>query len=76
MEKMIRITVDLIQAGRSRRGAWTRKQLALIGVAWPPPKGWKRRIIGEPILESVATEFVALRDCHLPSTDRNALSRA
>jgi hypothetical protein len=29
-----------IHAARSGRGGWTRAQLGVWGVPWPPPKGW------------------------------------
>lgn len=34
-----------IEAGKSAKGGWTRKQLALWGIAWPPAKGWKEHLI-------------------------------
>ncbi|MFD4257599.1 TnsA endonuclease N-terminal domain-containing protein [Streptomyces sp. NPDC058534] len=34
-----------IEAARSPAGGWSRKQLADWGVPWPPPKGWKERLI-------------------------------
>jgi len=37
-------TAAEIEAGRTKRGGWTRKQLAKWGVSWPPPKGWRRRL--------------------------------
>lgn len=30
-----------VEAAKTKRGAWTRKQLAAWGVPWPPPKGWR-----------------------------------
>src|SRR4051794_40716374 len=36
------VTEALIAAARSPRGGWTRESLALLGVPWPPPKGWRR----------------------------------
>ena len=35
------LTEAQIEAGRSRKGGWTRAQLAAWGVPWPPPKGWR-----------------------------------
>jgi hypothetical protein len=40
-------TAAEIEAGKTPRGGWTRKQLAQWGVAWPPRPGWKRRLIAE-----------------------------
>lgn len=35
-----------IEAGKSPKGGFTRKQLAKWGVPWPPPKGWRRYLTG------------------------------
>lgn len=34
-----------ILAARTPKGGWTRATLAGWGVAWPPPKGWKERLL-------------------------------
>ena len=39
------LTIAEIEAGRTPAGGWTKKQLAEWGVPWPPPKGWKRRLL-------------------------------
>lgn len=36
---------DDIEAARTPAGGWSRQQLAAWGVPWPPPKGWKERLI-------------------------------
>jgi hypothetical protein len=36
---------DDIEAARTEASGWTRPQLAEWGVPWPPPKGWKTRLI-------------------------------
>ncbi|MFI5614987.1 hypothetical protein [Amycolatopsis sp. NPDC051903] len=36
---------DEIEAARTPAGGFTRAQLAAWGVAWPPPKGWKKDLI-------------------------------
>ena len=58
---MTKITDELLESGRSESGGWSRAQLHLIGVAWPPPKGWKRTAIGREVPDEVAAEFVSLR---------------
>ncbi|MFE9803505.1 hypothetical protein ACFYP6_32410 [Streptomyces goshikiensis] len=35
-----------IEAARTPAGGWKRDQLAVWGVSWPPPKGWKDELIG------------------------------
>jgi hypothetical protein len=60
MSEHVVITNDLIAAGMTGNGGWTRIQLALIGVSWPPPKGWRRRAIGRRIPKDDAERFVAI----------------
>jgi hypothetical protein len=57
------IDEELLMAGRSARGGWNRAQLEIIGIAWPPRAGWKKRLLAEevPISESDATAFVNRR---------------
>jgi hypothetical protein len=31
-----------VERARTPNGGWTQKQLALWGVPWPPPHGWKK----------------------------------
>lgn len=56
------ITVDkkFIMKHRTARGAWTRAQLNIIGVSWPPAQGWIARVAGKQITESEAEEFKRL----------------
>jgi hypothetical protein len=39
------VTAAEIEAAKTVRGGWTRAQLAVWGVPWPPPKGWKKKLI-------------------------------
>jgi hypothetical protein len=50
-----------VMAIRTRRGAWTRKQLEALGVAWPPVKGWLKRF-NKPQLVSVSDWEIAAED--------------
>jgi len=43
----MQITEEEIDAGRTANGGFTREQLAKWNVPWPPPKGWKRRLLTE-----------------------------
>lgn len=36
-----------IEAARTPFGGWNREALAAWGVPWPPPKGWRHRLIAE-----------------------------
>jgi len=43
---VMRITNNLIESMRTRKGGFTSASLRILGVSWPPKKGWKRNIIG------------------------------
>ncbi len=51
------VTDALIDAGRSGSGGWTKEQLALLGVCWPPSKGWRSRVVGTEIPDKDAMAF-------------------
>jgi hypothetical protein len=38
-------TAEEIEAAMTPAGGWTKAQLAEWGVAWPPQKGWKKRLL-------------------------------
>ena len=57
----MKITRNLLNSGASGAGGWTKEQLALLGVVWPPVSGWPGRIIGTEISDADAERFVALR---------------
>ena len=51
------ITDDLIDAGRSLKGGWNARQLAALGVAWPPNRGWRRRLCGQVLPKAKVALF-------------------
>lgn len=63
------ITTDAIRIertlkeGMSYRGGWSKLQLALIGIDWPPRGGWKTQFISEgfKVSGAVHDKFVAIR---------------
>ncbi len=54
------ITHELIEAG-ANSNAYNKKQLAILGVKWPPKKGWKKKLIGKFISDSSLQDFYLLR---------------
>src|ERR1035437_2850464 len=46
------MTVPLggIGQAKTERGGWTRETLAKWGVAWPPPRGWKRALLSGELI--------------------------
>ncbi len=59
------ITEQVLKEAESINGAWSRKQLETIGIKWPPPKGWKKRIIGTHINESKIEKLLSLKNNHI-----------
>src|SRR5262245_38656430 len=45
------VTHEMIDYLKSGANGWTKKNLAWLGVPWPPISGWKDRIIGKPRIE-------------------------
>lgn len=58
---MVKVTEQYLNDNRTARGAWTAKQFEVLGVAWPPQRGWKRHVIGTEIDEGQAAIFESYR---------------
>lgn len=56
-EETIILTKELIIAAKTTNGGLTKKQLAAIGVPWPPPKGWQESKIGTMITKEQLKRF-------------------
>jgi hypothetical protein len=41
----------------SRAAAWTRDQFYALNIPWPPPRGWKWRVIGTTITDDQRARF-------------------
>lgn len=52
-----------LEDGKSVNRAWSRAQLAILGVAWPPMKGWRAALIRQKLRLSREQhdKFVAIR---------------
>lgn len=48
----VTLTKNHIEMAKSARGGFSKRQLALLGVSWPPKRGWKKKIIGKTIKKS------------------------
>jgi hypothetical protein len=55
------VTKELILAGKTGSGGWKAKQLKIIGVSWPPEKGWMDRAVGRLISNEDADRFVSYK---------------
>ena len=48
------VTKEFIESIKTANGGYIRKQLDALGVGWPPPKGWKKEIVGASIPRETA----------------------
>ncbi len=55
------LTKELIHSVKNGTGGWNKPQLELLGVKWPPPKGWIERLAGTEIEEGKFTQILSLR---------------
>jgi len=46
---LLTITTEVLATLTTGKGGYTRKGLALLGVQWPPDKGWKKRLVGTTV---------------------------
>ena len=60
-QKLIRLTNEMLDESKTFRGGWTREQLRLYRVPWPPTKGWKRGLVGTLILSDTYEQILELR---------------
>jgi len=51
------ITDEWLMSNRTESGGYTKKQLNLLGIEWPPTLGWKNTLIGKDINMATAKEF-------------------
>jgi len=54
------VTDEWLTKNMTLAGGYTKRQLALLNVSWPPARGWKRWVIGKPVNEVAAREFELL----------------
>lgn len=54
------ITREWIKKHGTGENGWTRKQLVVLGVQWPPEKGWLSTLVGRWIDADVAQAFERL----------------
>ena len=57
----MKITDEWLKKNKTKNGGYTKLQLNLIGIPWPPIHGWKKLVIGKEISleKKKAFEFVS-----------------
>lgn len=59
---LITITSELLASAKTPAGGYTRAQMDVFGVGWPPPKGWPRFLIGRVVERDVFDRFLQARN--------------
>ena len=54
---MVLITTEYLDQHRGAGGAWTKAQLTVLGLRWPPVTGWRARVSGMELSEEDARRF-------------------
>lgn len=64
--EIIRLTKELVNAGRSVNGFFSQEQIETLGYTWPQhPAKFNKEILGHTVSISRYEEFVALKDKHI-----------
>ncbi len=58
---MIEIDKKFLMENRTINGAWTRAQIEVLGIKYPPRKGWHYALIGKKISDETAELFKEYR---------------
>jgi hypothetical protein len=56
----MKLTSSLIHAGSTEAGGFTKAQLAVLGIDWPPNKGWLKGLVGKEIPPADYDKFCSL----------------
>lgn len=51
------VSNDWLLQWQTVNGGYNKRQLELLGIAWPPKRGWKRDLLGLEISEEKARAF-------------------
>ena len=54
---MFIITKGWLKKHRTKAGGYCNAQFAILGVMWPPAKGWKSHVLGRPLEEGLKLAF-------------------
>lgn len=54
----MKLTAEEIEAGKSENGGFTKAQFEAWGIEYPPPKGWKEKLMAGEVFETYVPEPV------------------
>ena len=55
----MKITNEWLLRWQTSNGGYNKKQLTILGVPWPPKRGWKHDVLGADVSDDVARAFEA-----------------
>ncbi|MFB9143543.1 GIY-YIG nuclease family protein [Vibrio artabrorum] len=58
MNRLITLTEERLTKAKTPKGGYSKAQLQVLGVNWPPTGGWKKRLIGKKVTLYRFIEFV------------------
>ena len=64
-EELVCLSEEDFDSAISSRGGFSREQLGILGVSFPPKKGWKKKLVGSMVCPFDRDAFIALKDEHL-----------
>jgi hypothetical protein len=70
----MKLTKKQIMDGSSNNGGWSKPQLAILGVEWPPQQGWMFGACCREITPEQYQEFLKLRGAKTKRMKRAALN--
>lgn len=57
----VTITPAMLASAKTKAGGYTRAQMDVFGVDWPPPKGWPSFLIGQIVEQEKFDQFMQAR---------------
>ena len=64
------LTVEILEKGKSIRGAFSEAQLNVFGETFKKNKGWLKKLVGKEVTEKQIEDFLNLKDEHLKNKQK------
>lgn len=65
---MFTITKDWLDSNKTKSRGYSRSQLLILGIEWPPQKNWRKTVIGMQITDFQKKTYESLSDDIIFST--------
>lgn len=69
------MTWELINEGKTKEGGYTKEQLRLLGINWPPMAGWKNLLIDWDVADEKVKQFIAIGKATYPPPKKPTLAQ-